>query len=39
VLQRWDVGADLVPDLAVFGPPPIARMTEQLFGEGGGCGR
>jgi ribonuclease Z len=35
VLQRWDVGADRVPDLAVYGPPPIARMTEQLFGEGG----
>ena len=35
MLQRWDVGADRIPDLAVFGPPPIARMTEQLFGEGG----
>ncbi len=35
VLQRWDVGAGLVPDLKVFGPPPIARMTEQLFGDGG----
>jgi ribonuclease BN (tRNA processing enzyme) len=35
VLQRWDMGADRVPDLAVFGPPPIARMSEQLFGEGG----
>jgi ribonuclease Z len=35
VLQRWDMGADRIPDLAVFGPPPIARMTEQLFGLGG----
>ena len=35
VLQRWDVGANLVPDLKVFGPPPLARMTEQLFGDGG----
>lgn len=35
VLQRWDIGADLVPDLKVFGPPPIQRMTEQLFGDGG----
>ena len=35
VLQRWDVGAGLVPDLKVFGPPPIARMTEQLFGKEG----
>ena len=35
VLQRWDQGADRIPDLRVFGPPPIARMTEQLFGEEG----
>jgi ribonuclease Z len=35
VLQRWDQGADRIPDLQVFGPPPLARMTEQLFGEEG----
>jgi ribonuclease BN (tRNA processing enzyme) len=35
LLQRWDMGADLIPDLHVFGPPPLARMTEQLFGEEG----
>lgn len=35
VLQRWDQGADKIPDLQVFGPPPIKRMTEQLFGEDG----
>jgi ribonuclease BN (tRNA processing enzyme) len=35
VLQRWDQGADRIPDLQVFGPAPIARMTEQLFGEEG----
>lgn len=35
VLQRWDMGADKIPDLAVYGPKPIARMTEQLFGEDG----
>ena len=35
VLQRWDMGADRIPDLKVFGPAPIARMTEQLFGEDG----
>jgi ribonuclease BN (tRNA processing enzyme) len=35
VLQRWDQGADRVPDLRVFGPPPLARMTEQLFGADG----
>ena len=35
VLQRWDQGADRIPDLNVYGPPPIAKMTEQLFGESG----
>lgn len=35
LLQRWDMGADLIPDLEVFGPPPLARMTELLFGEEG----
>jgi ribonuclease BN (tRNA processing enzyme) len=35
VLQRWDQGADRIPDLQVYGPPPIKRMTEQLFGEDG----
>ena len=35
VLQRWDQGADRIPDLKVYGPPPIARMTELLFGEDG----
>jgi len=35
VLQRWDQGADRIPELNVFGPTPIKRMTEQLFGEEG----
>jgi ribonuclease BN (tRNA processing enzyme) len=35
VLQRWDMGADRIPDLKVYGPTPIARMTELLFGEDG----
>lgn len=35
VLQRWDMGADRIPDLEVYGPAPIARMTELLFGEEG----
>jgi ribonuclease BN (tRNA processing enzyme) len=35
VLQRWDQGADRIPELDVYGPPPIARMTEQLFGVDG----
>jgi ribonuclease BN (tRNA processing enzyme) len=28
LLQRWDIGANLIPDLQVFGPPPLARMTD-----------
>ncbi len=35
VLQRWDQGADRIPDLEVYGPAPIARMTALLFGEDG----
>ena len=35
VLQRWDMGAGRIPDLQVFGPAPIARSTELLFGEDG----
>ena len=35
VLQRWDQGADRIPDLQVYGPQPIARMTHQLFGDDG----
>jgi len=35
VLQRWDMAADRFPDLRVYGPPPIRRMTEQLFGPDG----
>jgi ribonuclease BN (tRNA processing enzyme) len=35
VLQRWDQGADRIPDLDVYGPPPIARMTDRLVGPDG----
>jgi len=35
VLQRWDMGAGRIPDLEVYGPPPIARATELLFGDDG----
>ena len=35
VLQRWDVGADRIPDLSVYWPPPIARMTDLLVGPDG----
>ena len=35
VLQRWDIGADRIADLVVYGPEPLARMTSLLFGEEG----
>ena len=35
VLQRWDAGAGRIPDLEVFGPPPLNRMTALLFDEDG----
>jgi ribonuclease BN (tRNA processing enzyme) len=35
VLQRWDQGADHIPDLQVYGPPPMARMTDLLFDDDG----
>jgi ribonuclease Z len=35
VLQRWDMGAGRIPDLEVYGPPPIAHMTSLLFGADG----
>ncbi|MCA9860947.1 MAG: MBL fold metallo-hydrolase [Thermomicrobiales bacterium] len=34
-LTRWDQGAGKIPELKVYGPPPIARMTEQLFANDG----
>ena len=34
VLQRWDIGADRIPDLKVYGPTPIARMTEVALRRG-----
>jgi ribonuclease BN (tRNA processing enzyme) len=35
VLQRWDMGAGKIPELRVFGPPPLRRITEGLFGLDG----
>jgi ribonuclease BN (tRNA processing enzyme) len=35
LLTRWDQGADRIPELKVYGPPPIQLMTEQLFGKNG----
>ena len=38
VLNRWDEGAGKLPELDVYGPPPIERMTEALFGVDGAWG-
>ncbi len=35
VLTRWDQGAGRLPELEVFGPSPLARMTRQLFDRDG----
>lgn len=35
VLTRWDQGAGRFPDLKVYGPSPLARMTRQLFAPDG----
>ena len=35
LLTRWDQGADRIPELKIYGPPPLKRMCEQLFGEEG----
>lgn len=35
VLQRWDIGADRIPDLKVYGPSPIQQMTDLMVGEQG----
>jgi ribonuclease Z len=35
VLNRWDQGVGEIPELDVYGPPPIERMTEAYFGPEG----
>ena len=38
VLTRWDQGGGRVPDLKVFGPPPLRQITERLFATDGAFG-
>lgn len=38
VLQRWDMGADKIHDLKVYGPQPLKRITDRLIGEDGAFG-
>lgn len=33
LLQRWDMGAGKLPELNVFGPQPIKRITDRLIGS------
>lgn len=35
LLTRWDHGAGHIPDLKVFGPPPLQDMMAKLFGPEG----
>lgn len=35
VLTRWDQGAGKAPEISLFGPPPLARICERLWGEDG----
>ena len=37
-LTRWDQSGDKLPELKVYGPPHMARMTELLFGPEGAFG-
>jgi len=37
-LSRWDQGAGPGDDLNVYGPRPLERMTERLFGHDGAFG-
>ncbi len=38
VLTRWDHGAGHVPELKVYGPPPLARLVDRLVGPDGAFG-
>ncbi len=38
LITRWDQGAGNIPELQVYGPPFITRMTELLIGEDGVLG-
>jgi ribonuclease Z len=35
LLTRWDQGAGKIPELKVYGPPPIREVTRALFEPGG----
>lgn len=33
LLQRWDMGAGKIPELKVYGPQPLKRITDRIIGE------
>ena len=35
LLTRWDQGAGRIPELKVYGPPPIRQVSAALFEQGG----
>ena len=35
LMTRWDQSDGTLPDLKVYGPAPLARMTQQIVGEDG----
>jgi ribonuclease Z len=35
LLTRWDQGAGKIPELKVYGPPPIKEVTRSLIEKGG----
>lgn len=35
ILQRWDLGANKIPELKVYGPKPIAELTDKAVGPDG----
>lgn len=35
LLTRWDQGAGKLPELQVYGPPPLKLITERMIGDDG----
>lgn len=38
LLTRWDQGAGKLPELEVYGPPPLRMITERLIADDGAFG-
>lgn len=38
LIQRWDMGAGKIPELRVFGPKPLQKLTERIIGDDGFLG-